>query len=268
MKKAVSPLLIVLLLTVTMMACGSNVESTTETSGEKESTAESESIQTADEVTGNNDTKPEEAEFADDGDISYVLAEDAEILEKHAELIDYIKEENYQDAEAYVHNLLIEQEKANAGDIADYLVEVEINQDNLFDYFELTSVTSINSFGEEETNTKGPILKSKLYDEGLLIYKVDTIPIEYTPHVDWNSNTRNLSDLFRASEYCVLDDKEIELKPEIIRMGSGKITYVKKEYVLSEKIEQLETNPGNYIQTIELKNGEIISRNINEGFAY
>lgn len=220
---------------------------------------------------GNNDvpsteTTAENNAGGNNEDMVSVPKGKADFLEKHSELVEYIEEENYPAAETYVHELYVEQKKAAAGDIADYLVTVELNSDNFEEYFEFVKVPRYNAFGELE-NGIGIGVKSLKYDEGLIIYSFDEITVEYEIINNYKTDSK-LDSLL----YFSLTSGGIKMDDELVytgRITEGTVTFLKREYVDSYPIPDFEKPDDSFVTTtIQLRNGETISRSMYPEYPY
>ena len=196
-----------------------------------------------------------------------VPKEKADILEKYPELISYLESEDYQSAEAYVHDLVLQQKKEAAGDIEDYLVTVDLNSENFDDYFEFTTIPSFTVFGEPDGFLFA--VKSKEYENGLIIYSMDEIAVELSILDEELSEQDHLKDLLSLTVTSVFRNQVSSEQVHVGRVGDGKITFIKQEYVEEYPIPEPKTPDVNCIETtIKLKNGEQITRYINPANPY
>lgn len=202
---------------------------------------------------------------ADDSTVS-VPKEKADILEKYPELISYLKSEDYQSAETYVHELVLQQKKEAAGDIEDYLVTVDLNSENFEDYFEFKTVPMVNAFGETKSG-EWYGLKSKKYDEGLIVYSLDPISVECI--LNSETSVDRLDDLLLFCVGYERDDGAEEAPSFSGRITEGKVTYIKQEYIEDYTIPEQKTYDfANVDAEIRLKNGDTIKRNVNPAYPY
>ncbi len=203
------------------------------------------------------------SETVDADNMVSVPKEKGELLEKYDMLLNLMEADDYQSAEAYVHNLLIQQKKDTAGEIEEYLVTVDLNSENFEDYFEFVSVPRYNAFGEL-INAFGIGLKSKKYDEGLIIYTIDDITVEYTD--DYWTDSSSLGNLLMFGSATSGFNVD---KLAYTRITDGKVTYIKREYVDSYDIPEFE-KPNDYnVETrVELQNGESIYRTLYPEYPY
>lgn len=180
------------------------------------------------------------------------------------------------------------------GPIEDYLVKVELTPENFDDYFEWEFVHWLDDWGGM-TKQGSIALRSKAYDDGLIIYECpDDVKFEYkAPYwQDWEDfSTVELNDYFYPAGYendwagkNILCDDGFNREEKTCIYGNihpiscyeigrvkGTITYVKAEYIdhIEEK-EHRETNIcKEYIADIYLKNGEKLKQHYYlEGFMY
>lgn len=199
-------------------------------------------------------------------DMVPVPKEKAAILEKYPELISSLESEDYQSAESYVHELLIQQKKEAAGDIEDYLVTVDLNSENFEDFFEFETVPRNNAFGEPE-DSMGIGVKSKKYDEGLIVYSLDDITVEYTFNsFDSEYDLKELLSFGLSSSFTADDDNVLSYTG---RITNGTVTYIKQEYVEDYPVSELKKPDDWAVETtIQLKNGETINRYLYPEYPY
>lgn len=183
-----------------------------------------------------------------------------------------------------------ETKSEEAEPIEDYLVKVELTPENFFDYFEWECVHCLDDWGDM-TNLLYVSLKSKAYDDGLIMYDCpdDDVKFEYK-NPDGRAYTDEVYDYFYGRYYAGLclelngskDDgfnKEEKtciygnIHPisyyEISRV-KGTITYVKAEYIDHIEKEVVDKRHGYDMlkEKIYLKNGEVLERTYLEGFMY
>lgn len=195
-----------------------------------------------------------------------VPKETANTLEKHSKLISYLESEDYQSAETYVHELVIQQKKEAAGDINDYLVKVNLDSKNFEEYFEFVTVPRYNAFGEPDENI-GIGVKSKKYDEGLIVYSLDDITVENIFN-SFNSENKLQSLLSFGTSFSFYPDDDNVLSYSG-RITDGTVTFIKQEYVEDYPIPELKKPDDYYAETtIQLKNGEIITRYLYPEYPY
>lgn len=193
-------------------------------------------------------------------------AEEPETSE-YADLIEMLNNDDFDSAIDYVTNLKTEKMKEEAGDIADYLVTVDINDDNFSDYFECVKFKKYNSFGEEDTQMKGYGLKSLAYDEGLIFYNADGVNVELATD-GWKSDD-SLSSLLSNGCFVGSGSSFDELTVEFSRVTDGTVTFVKSDYVDSYELEDYQNPDPHYKKAvITLKNGEVIERGTNPDYLY
>ena len=184
-----------------------------------------------------------------------------------------------------------ETKSEKVGPIEDYLVKVELTPENFNDYFEWECMHDLNDWGDI-TGGFYITLKSKAYDDGLIIYECpDDVKFEkkeltsegdfgtdelsryfgvnsdsYGTHL-WNES---LDDGFNKEEKtCTYGDIHPISCYELGRV-KGTITFVKAEYI--DHIEEYEfcTSGGHkeYYANIYLKNGESLSHLYREGMMF
>ncbi len=190
------------------------------------------------------------------------ISENSQISDLQKQVADL--QEQVSDLQAEVDSLKETGEKDDASDdkiseIDDYLVTVEINNDNFLDYFELVTEKAYNAFGEEENYIRCGV-KSKAYEDGLILYDCDSITVEYEisdtsghPHKIENSLMSLLSITDSYTSGGDFDAYTISF----VRTTSGKATFVKKEYAASYEVE---SQADESTAKITLKNGEILAR--------
>ena len=215
-------------------------------------------------VQGNDATAAEEAT-----DMISVPKEKAELLTKYEALLNLLETENYQGAESYIHNLVLQQKKESAGEMEDYLVTVDLNSDNFEDYFELVVLPEYNSFGEA-TGDFYYGFRSKMYDEGLIIYDMDEIALEveytdsYAPEDPYKMEG-SLNELLTFN-HGISKDTTVKYAG---RITDGTITFIKQEYVDEYVIPELESpSDRGALGTVKLLNGETISRFVVPDYPY
>ena len=194
-----------------------------------------------------------------------VPKEKADILEKYPDLISFLESEDYQSAETYVHDLVLQQKKEAAGDIDDYLVTVDLNSENFEDYFELVTVPRYNAFGEPVNEIQIGV-KSKKYDEGLIVYSLDDITVEFNHSYDSECDLQTLLPF----NFCSYSDSDADSALAYTgRITEGTVTFIKQEYVEDYPIPELK-KPDDYNAetTIQLKNGEMITRYLYPEYPY
>ena len=206
----------------------------------------------------------QEVGVSDSSDDSMVTVpkEKADILEKYPELIAYLESENYQSAEAYIHELSLQKKKEAADDIEEYLVPVDLTSENFEDYFEFVTPPKFNAFGEPDGHYVG--LKSKKYDEGLVVYSFDDITVEFSAE----SSTSDFTiDALLSFGIGGLDNvKDVSYAG---RITDGKVTFIKKEYVENYSIPESEKPDMKIVEAeVQLKNGEEIFRYIHPDYPY
>lgn len=188
--------------------------------------------------------------------------------QKYQELYDYLEAGDYDAAIEYIQNLKVENDSSLPEDLSDYLLEVELTEENFEDYFEWRFYHQRNDFGEETEILRGNYY-SKMYDQGYYLYKMDEIPIEYsiiTGSGELDTRTDTLYDgYFGSAVTARSDDKGWEL----VRLRPGKIVYIKKEAVT--RIEEGPYDADHDTVKLIVKNGdetEEIYRYYIHGFDY
>lgn len=223
----------------------------------------------SDEKTETVATTNQEANVVENSDERTVTVpkEKADILEKYPELISYLESEDYQSAEAYVHDLVLQQKKEAAGDIEDYLVTVELNSENFDDYFELDVIPEYNSFGDRKTWDRVGV-KSKKYEEGLIVYSLDDIVAEFQ-YMDHSPSESTIESLLYFSPGIAPPAEQYQQPVFTGRIIEGKVTFIKQEYIEDYPIPEIETADQVTVKTeILLRNGETISRYLNPNYPY
>lgn len=215
-------------------------------------------------VSASSEQEAKVSESSDDSSVA-VPKEKADILEKHPNLISYLESEDYQSAETYVHELVLQQKKEAAGDIEDYLVEVNLNSENFEDYFEFATIPRYNAFGEpiEETSIG---VRSKKYDEGLIVYSLDDIAVEGTYNsYNIEADLKTLLSFYLSTSYFP-DEFSVSYTG---RITDGKVTFIKQEFIENYNIPELK-KPDDYVSeaTVQLKNGEEIVRYVQPDYPF
>ena len=194
--------------------------------------------------------------------------------DKYVDIIENLESDNFELAVNLVEEKKFEKAKKEKGDIDKYLVTVEINNDNVSDYFDIEAFNTYNDFGEIEKDSYVIMVVSKAYDKGLVLYDGD-ISIGYTSKI--------------VGTYIVDDDVEqflgmnsyiqsggFEIEPDKcefnITRAKGTVTFVKSEYVFSYDLKEGEksSTKGNLDShmLVVLYNGEKIDRFIKFGMKY
>ena len=200
-----------------------------------------------------------------------ILSEKAELenqleaYEPYQSIVEALQSEEYDSAIDEISAMKTEKIIREAGNIEDYLVKVEINEDNFEDYFEFADYLSLNAFGEPSIIFHG--LVSKVYDEGLIIYDFGGISVEYSYSDGRNTNVYGLERMliFPSGE-----------EPEYAsswkwtgRIVPGTVTFLKSEYVDSIEIREPETPDQGFAWCqFTLKNGETFGRSIRVNYTY
>lgn len=150
-----------------------------------------------------------------------------------------------------------------SGEIDDYLVTVDLNSENFEDYFEFVTIPKYNGFGEIVKDCTVFGVKSKKYDDGLIVYSMDDITVEYT--YSGNSGDTDLKSLLYFGNES-WSSVNISYGG---RITDGKVTFIKQEYVEEYDIPE-KKKPDEFAVTtfIQLKNGESISRTLQPEYPY
>lgn len=193
-------------------------------------------------------------------------AEESETSE-YADLIEMLDNDDFDSAIDYVTNLKTEKMKEEVGDIADYLVTIDINDNNFSDYFECVKIQLHNSFGEPDNQMIGFGLKSKAYDDGLILYDVTGVNVELMladSPTDYDLASLLSCGCSYGGGYTI-----DELPISFSRTTGGTVTFIKSEYVDSYELEDFkETRPDYKNAVITLKNGETLSRLTQPDYLY
>lgn len=190
-------------------------------------------------------------------------------------IISDLETDNYDGAKAKIDQLQKDRMAANAGDINDYLVTIDLNSENFDDYFEFVSMPMYNAFGELKPGASAFGVKSKKYEEGLVIYSVDNITVEYVtkntsqPELDAWPGDSKLNELLEFSNsFGSSEDADFEFEYNG-RITEGKVVYIKSEYVDSyETVERAAPDDFADEAIITLCNGEKIVRSIQKDLPY
>lgn len=203
-------------------------------------------------------------------------------VDRHSALISAVESENYEYAADIISEMQIARDMAQKGDIADYLVTVELTPENFGEYFEFVPHYGTNAFGEEEPWSLNFAIASKAYDAGLIVYSADfKIEIETTTSsTDFGStNTSTDSTTFDCTETYFPSfgfggmPGETKYNPEecsaaVVRV-EGSVTFVKAEYVTDYVLGEADYSfsPTQEAE-IALVNGEMLYRSIYYGYKY
>ena len=211
------------------------------------------------------------------GNYDKLNAEYSELKEKYdkyTDIIENLESDNFELAVNLVEEKKFEKTKKEKGDIDKYLVTVEINNDNVSDYFDIEVFNTYNEFGEIEKDSYVIMVVSKAYDKGLVLYDGE-ISIGYTSKI--------------VGTYIVDDDVEqflgmnsyiqsggFEIEPDKcefnITRATGTVTFVKSEYVFSYDLKEGEKSSTKGTldshMLVVLYNGEKIDRFIKFGMKY
>ena len=146
------------------------------------------------------------------------------------------------------------------------LVKVNLDSKNFEEYFEFVTVPRYNAFGEPDENI-GIGVKSKKYDEGLIVYSLDDITVENIFN-SFNSENKLQSLLSFGTSFSFYPDDDNVLSYSG-RITDGTVTFIKQEYVEDYPIPELKKPDDYYAETtIQLKNGEIITRYLYPEYPY
>ena len=175
---------------------------------------------------------------------------------KYQELIDYLEAGDYDSAIEYIQNLKVENGQSLPEDLTDYLLEVEITEDNFSDYFEIVNEPIKNAFGEDDPDQTRTFFASKMYDQGYYIYQMDDIPVEADI---WNYEDANTW-VTTIGQYHMTDtaqhSRENFKEGKVIRVGTGKVVYIKKEAVIIEEDEANAQDPSRHTAKLIIKHGD------------
>ena len=204
-------------------------------------------------------------------------SEEEQLFVKYEGIIRALENNDYDRALSSISQLKKEYMAANCGNINDYLVTVEITPENFDEYFEFVSFHGKNAFGEQDDKRVYIGLRSKKYDDGLLLYGLDDR--QYSDDITIEFFCDFLGSDPKYDKLCSLvmfgySVSSSNLIPASISLKSGRIsgsriTFIKKEYVESYEIEPV-SSPEKTVSgaTITLINGEIIHRVVNPDFPY
>lgn len=160
---------------------------------------------------------------------------------------------------------ITETESLEIDDINDYLVTVDLTADNFDEYFEFVTEPQYTSFGELQGEAISYGLRSKKYDDGLVLYTDDNIIIEYNLF-DQDAQENQISQCGFEQLLYFGQGFGNDAKLEYLRNTEGTVVFLKKEYIANYSIE---TNKDKYGEAkILLRNGEEIIRGIYEGYPY
>ena len=199
-----------------------------------------------------------------------VVEEPAVEEERYPEIADALDAGDYDGAIAAITEMKTEAMAQEAGDINDDLVTVEITPENFDEYFDVYTVPVNNAFGEFEYSCW--YLRSRKYDEGLILYGLDdadycdTISVEFVIRSTVDSGYEQLAEPIIDELGSMLDsggvlelswDPSVAFSLESIsRMTGSKLTFVRSEYVESIELEERDKPDMSSTETITLKNGE------------
>ena len=249
--------LVIVLICVTILAsaCGQSVAPAQN---------ETNTAQTSSSSVAQTEDKDEEA------------ATDNQQSEKYKGVMDSLEKEDYDSAIAEIEKIKKESKAQKYGDIDNYLVTVELTKDNFDEYFEFVTMQGKNAFNEYDGNVWVG-LKSKKYDEGLVLYNLndnhynDVITIEYTHSAnDWTETEQEkLTNILSFSTGYGCDYPESLSISPTGRIAGSKLTFIKKDFVESYEIEPISSPDQNSSQaTITLKNGETYYASVNPDYPY
>lgn len=188
-------------------------------------------------------------------------------LERHSELIRLMEEEKYDAVLEKLEEMQAAKEKAAAEMLEPYLVTVELTMDNFDDYFEWKSQTVAGDHGEDV-----PVcyLASKVYDQGLILYKSDAVVgvrsiRSYSGHVEENKDPISLLDYYSLYSIGSVDYPFTVLAIGHYRVG-GTVTFVKADAVTDYRVE--DGSDGREYGHITLINGEKILHKLHFGESF
>ena len=166
-------------------------------------------------------------------------------VDQYSDIIDALDAEEYEAAMNIISQKQIAKEMEEKGDIEDYLVTVDLTLDNFGDYFEWKSYYGINEFGEEEECDLWFPLVSKVYDEGLVLYKADVklgITMSMTYDGNYGTNSYSTEDTLEWEEHIMptrgsstsSEDRYILDKCNVTTTRvEGTVIFVKEDYVVN-----------------------------------
>lgn len=203
-------------------------------------------------------------------------ASDDQLSGKYDGVMDSLEKEDYDGAIAEIEKIKKESKAQKYGDIESYLVTTELTKDNFDEYFEFVTMQEKNAFDEYDGNVWIG-LKSKKYDDGLILYNIydnhynDEITIEYAyNNGEWSdTNQEKLSSILHFGIGHGCDHPESFSLSSIERIAGSKITFIKKDFVESYEIEPFSSPDQHSSQaTITLKNGESFYASVNPDYPY
>ena len=235
------------LLSMIFTGCSSNASGTGD-SGELKSQMES--------LKKEVDALKEENE-----DLKEQIGKNAE--QAYGDIVSDLESGNFDEAIDKIDQIQKDKMAAEAGDVNDYLVSVDLTADNFDEYFEFASEPQYNEFGEKLEGVYSWGLNSLKYDEGLIIYDMDDIVIEYNAYGDGKETTRLSQLLYFGRGYSE------EMTMTVNRMTEGKVVFIKDEYIKSYDVDEESFNYNGWGDaTIILKNGEEIYRSMHKNHPY
>lgn len=201
-------------------------------------------------------------------------------VKPHRDLLDAMDAEDYDTAMDIISEKKVAKQLAEKGDIAEYLVTVELTPDNFNEYFEWQTLYNVNTFGEEESWNVQYLMVSKAYNQGLILYQADaklSYTIEfactaeggYTFEDSFDSNYE-WTDFFLpqngvgASQGAVYHLEKCDVTMNRIE---GTVTFVTFDYVTGYELGEV-TNGIMQQGTVTLVNGETLPRSILFGYKY
>lgn len=148
--------------------------------------------------------------------------------QKYQELYDLLEAGQYDEAISFIQDLKAADAPALPEDLSDYLLEIEITEENFNDYFDIQYYYLLNDFGERSDSIRA-VFTSKMYDQGYYLYEMDDIPIEFAFIRDegLDSRTETLDENIFSSGMPVTQESEWKL----VRLKPGKAVFIKKEAV-------------------------------------
>lgn len=166
------------------------------------------------------------------------LSEEEQLFGKYEDIIRALESGDYDGAVSTIEQLKTEANIRQYGDINDYLVTVELTPENFDEYFEFVTTPTFNDFGEQNDYLKLG-LRSKKYDEGLILYGVDdlqycdTFAIEYTADYSYEDYSDTDTTQWRLASFLsfsTLGGSNIKVTSiRIDRIAGSKLTFIKKE---------------------------------------
>ena len=190
-----------------------------------------------------------------------VLKGRPEVFAPSSDIIGYLEDDKFEEEMAAAKEAEKTKKSTN---LLDYLVKVEITEENFSEYFEFAEKDKLNEIGEYEASAIG--LVNKKYKEGMLIYDFGEITIGYSV-TGGTAATNKLADMFSFNHIYPTAERLSGEDVTLTWLMPGTVTFLKDGYVRSIRTE--ESMPKGWSsETIELMNGVTFKRFIADEYPY